>query len=74
MIALKKTRLLSINQLLIFYFHRRYFRLNFKIIIKFREKALLSSRELVAEIIKIDIFLTTPYALDSSSIIDAESY
>ena len=74
MIVLKKTRLLSINQLLIFCFHRRYLRLNFKMTMKFREKALLSSRESVAEAIRADMFLTTPCALNSSSIIDAENY
>ena len=41
---------------------------------KFKEKALFSSRELVAKIIKINMFLTTSYALDSSSIIDVKGY
>ena len=74
MIALKKIRLLSINQLLIFCFYRRYFRLNFKMIIKFKRKALFSSRELIAKTIKANIVLITPYALDSPSIIDAKNY
>ena len=74
MIALKRIRLLSINQLLIFCFYRRYPRLNFKITMKFRKKALFSSRGSVAKTIKADMFLMTPYTLDSSSIIDAKSY
>ena len=43
-------------------------------IMKFREKALFPSRESAAETIKANMFLTTSYALDSSSIIDAENY
>ena len=41
---------------------------------KFREKALLSSKGLVAEIIRVNMFLAAPCALDSSSIIDVKSY
>ena len=41
---------------------------------KFREKALPPSRELVAETIRADMFLAAPYALDSSSIIDTKGY
>ena len=41
---------------------------------KFREKALSSLRKSVAEIVKTNMFLTTPYALDSSSIIDVKGY
>ena len=43
-------------------------------IMKFRGKALFSSRGLVAKTIRANMFLATSYALDSSSIIDAESY
>ena len=42
-------------------------------IIKFKEKALLSSRESVAETTKTNMFLVAPYALDSSSIMNAKS-
>ena len=39
-----------------------------------KEKALPPSRELVVETIRVNMFLMTPYTLDSPSIIDAESY
>ena len=41
---------------------------------KFKEKALSSSRGSVAETIKTNMFLAAPYALDSPPIIDAENY
>ena len=41
---------------------------------KFKKKALPPSRGLVAETVRADMFLAAPYALDSSSIIDAEDY
>ena len=41
---------------------------------KFKGKALFSPRESVAETARVDMFLTTPYALDSPPAIDAENY